>query len=555
MKKYQYNDQAALDIIYNGGLHIQATLQPKIQAIMDEVYNNPEFFSAKNTKAVGPPQSAMVIVDPTNGYVCALYGGNGSKEGSVFNRATQAERSPGSAIKPLLVYGPGIDSRKITAATMVDDVKQYLDVQHPNDVWPRNVENVNYGLTVVRDGLYHSRNVVATLILKNFLDINTCLDYLAKEGIDRKDEQYLSIAMGGFGKGVTPLEMAGAFTVFANKGVYTQPIFFTEIKDQNGQVILSMKPERRDVYSQQTVFIMDSMLEDVVHKGTAYPYGIIQYKEKYTDDKGKEKERNVVYTSAGKTGTSDKSIDKWYCGFTPQYVGVVWYGYDTQVALIKDENAAALKIWNAVMTKVYQELKPEKAEFFTETPPNIVTRNICMDSGKIATDLCKNDQRGSRVRTEYFIEGTEPSYGDVCTVHFSAKVCTESKDALGRPLLATANCPPTSVVDKVFIKRPVQYLPKFPEDKYPLDAIYELPEGEYCTIHGPQTGIIPPVTEVTPTDPGALVDPIPSENPEETQDPASTDNPDGTQNPDNTQNPDDTASPDPSATDNPGLGN
>ena len=539
MKRYQYNDQAAVDIIYNGGLHIQTTMQPKVQAIVDDVYNNPDYFSAVNSKADGPPQSAMVIVNPTNGYVDAIYGGNGSKEGSVFNRATQAERSPGSSIKPLLVYGPGIETRSITAATMVDDVKQYLDNQHPDQEWPKNVENKNFGLTIVRDGLVNSRNVVATLILNNFLDINTCLDYLAKEGIDRKDEQYLSIAMGGFNKGVTPLEMAGAFTVFANKGYYTQPIFFTEIKDQNGQVILSMKPERQQVYSEQAVFIMDTMLQDVVKKGTAYPYGKIEYKETYTDDNGKEKERTVPIVSAGKTGTSDKSIDKWFCGFTPNYVGVVWYGYDKQVALTKAESAAALKIWNTVMTRVYKELKLPSAEFFDKTPPNIVTRNICMDSGKIATNLCASDPRGNRVRTEYFIEGTEPSYGDVCKIHVSAKICLDSKDAYGRYLLATEYCPPASVVERVRIKRPVEYKPKLPNDPYPVDYIYELPEGEYCTVHGPLTAIIPPVTEDNPviTDPGVLIDPITPENPDATQDPGNTQAPDETVPPDETNNP------------------
>ncbi|HOK42578.1 MAG TPA: PBP1A family penicillin-binding protein [Thermoclostridium caenicola] len=501
MKKYQYNEQAALDIIYNGGIHIYTTLQPKVQAALDEVFTNPEFFEYDNPRTDEKPQAAMTVIEPVTGYVRGLYGGRGQKEGSVFNRATQAERSPGSSIKPILVYGPGIETRKITAATVVDDVPQYLNNKTPDKIWPKNVENKNFGLTAARDGLFRSRNVVAALLLKDYVGIDTGLDYLARVGLDRKEEQYLSIAMGGFNRGMTTLQMASAFTVFANKGVYTEPIFFTEVKDANGNVILSSMPKRQQVYSEQTVFIMNSMMQDVVTRGTAAPYGIVKYTETYTDANGKEKERTVTIPSAGKTGTSDETKDKWFVGFTPYYVGATWYGYDKAVTLTSAENTAALKIWNAVMTKIHKDMKLEPAEFFTETPPNIVTRTICMDSGKIATELCKADPRGSRARTEYFIQGTEPAYSDVCTTHVAARACKDAKDAQGRMLLATEYCPAGSVFDRVYIKRPVQYMPPFPNSPYPEDVVYELPEGEYCTIHGPHSVLVPPVTEVNPPAP------------------------------------------------------
>jgi len=505
MKKYQYNEQAALDIIYNGGIHIYTTLQPKVQAALDEVFTNPEFFDYDNPRTAELPQAAMTIIEPTTGYVRGLYGGRGEKEGSVFNRATQAERSPGSSIKPILVYAPGIETRKITAATVVDDVPQYLNNKTPDKIWPKNVENKNYGLTSARDGLFKSRNVVAALLLKDYVGIDTGLEYLAKVGIDRKEEQYLSIAMGGFNRGMTTLQMASAFAVFANKGVYTEPIFFTEVRDANGNVILTSVPKRHQVYSEQTIFIMDSMMKDVVTRGTAAPYGIVKYTETYTDANGKEKERTITIPSAGKTGTSDETKDKWFVGFTPYYVGATWFGYDKAVTLTSEENTAALKIWNAVMTKIHKDMKLEPVDFFTETPPNIVTRSICIDSGKIATDLCKADPRGSRVRTEYFIQGTEPSYSDVCTTHVKALACKDAKDAQGRMLLATEYCPPSSVIERVYIKRPVQYMPPFPNSPYPEDVVYELPEGEYCTIHGPSTVLIPPVTETNPSTPAPEV--------------------------------------------------
>ena len=481
MKTYGYTEVAALDIIYNSGLHIYTTMDPKVQDALTAVFNDPQYFDFKNKYADEEPQAAMAVVDYA-GNVRGIYGGRGEKKGSVFNRATQARRSPGSSIKPLLVYGPGIDSRKITAATVVDDVKQYLLNDKPEQEWPKNVENQNYGLTGVREGLYRSRNVVATLLLKDYVGIDNGLNYLKKLGLDRTNEKYLSIAMGGFNEGMTPLEMASAYTVFANKGVYSKPIFFTEVKDNDGNVILSTKPERTQVFSEQTVFIMNSMMEDVVKRGTASGYGTIKYKN--ADGK------TITIPSAGKTGTSDKNKDKWFAGFTPYYIGVSWYGYDKNVTLMSEEYNVALKIWNDVMTRIHEGLEP--VPFFETTPPNIVKRNICIDSGKIATDLCKHDPRGSRVREEYFIEGTEPAYSDTCKVHVSAQVCTASKDAHGRYLLATEYCPGSTVKEIVGIKRPVQYTPKFPNSGYPLDFVYEIPEGEYCTVHNAGT-LIPPI--------------------------------------------------------------
>ena len=485
-----YTEQAALDIIYNSGLHIYTSMDPKIQNALDEVFTNPELFSYDNKYTDEMPQAAMAVLGK-DGFVKGVYGGRGSKEGSVFNRATQAERPPGSAIKPILIYGPGIDSKAITAATVVDDVKQYLLHDKPQQEWPRNVEKRNYGLTTARIGVFKSRNVVATLLLKDYVGLPTALDYLNKLGIDRQNEQYLSIAMGGFNKGMTPLEMAAAFTPFANKGIYTKPMFFTEVKDNSGKTIISVKPERNQVFSEQTVFIMDDILQDVVTKGTAYPEGIIEYKD--------SEDKKVVIPSAGKTGTTDSDKDKWFCGFTPYYVGVSWYGYDKAVEIQKEEKDNALLIWNAVMNKIHEGLP--SVPFFENTPPNIVKRTICIDSGKIATDLCRKDPRGGRVREEYFIEGTEPTYSDTCKVHVEYQACTASQDAQKRHLLATEYCPFETLVLKVGIKRPVEYKPAFPNDPYPADSIYEIPEGEFCTVHDSGFLIPPIVEEYIPIDP------------------------------------------------------
>jgi len=192
---------------------------------------------------------------------------------------------------------------------------------------------------------------------------------------------------------------------------------------------------------------------------------------------------------AAKTGTTQSNIDKWLVGYTPYYAAAVWYGYDNSggepIPVKTEEMYQAHKIWAAVMKKVHEDL-PRKE--FSEMPEDIVTKQICIYSGKVATDLCKHDPRGNATITEYFIKGTEPRNDDVCTVHVQAQVCTESKDTMGRNLLAGPYCPADKVETRVFIQRETPYAPKTPNEKAPRDVVYELPAGEYCTVHGaPQT--------------------------------------------------------------------
>ncbi|NLK68800.1 MAG: penicillin-binding protein 1A [Clostridiaceae bacterium] len=474
--------QTAEDMVYNSGLSIYTTLEPKVQNALDEVFTDDTFFPDVNEEAKRReeiPQAAMVVIDPSTGAVRGLYGGYGEKKGSVFNRATQMKRSPGSSIKPILVYAPGIETGRITAATIIDDVPQHMrlnDMSIPEkereQIYPKNVEVKNFGLTTVRKGIEQSRNVVSSLTLRDHTTFKVGLNYLEKVGMPRwEDEGIISIAMGGFTNLMSPLEMASAFTVFAYKGVYWNPYFYTSIEDVNGNVILENKPKGTKVYSEQTAFIMNDMLQDVISQGTAIGYAV----------KNKD---GVLIPTAGKTGTSDKSIDKWLCGTTPYYTAATWYGYDNKqvpISIVSAETNNAKIIWNTVMSKIHADLEP--IPFYSSIPSKIVKRQVCMDSGKLATDICRQDPRGSRVVEEYFIEGTEPDYGDNCEVHYKAKICTSCEDIHGRPVLAHEFCPEETVEERVFIRRPVEYKPAFPTDPYPEDWYYEIYDGEYCTTH------------------------------------------------------------------------
>lgn len=474
--------QTAEDMVYNSGLKIYTTQEKRVQDALDAVYVDDTYFPRINEEAnlrEEIPQSAMVIIDPATGAVRGLYGGYGKKEGSVLNRATGIERSPGSTIKPLLIYAPGIETGRITAATIIDDVPQHMRLndlsiseKERQQIYPRNVEKQNFGLTTVHMGLVESRNVVASLVLRDYTTFKVGLSYLEKVNLPRwENEGMISMAMGGFEKGMSPMQMASAYTVFAYKGVYWEPYFYTLVEDYEGNKVLEKAPKGTKVFSEQTAFIMNDIMQDVVTEGTGKGNLVLN------------KEGEAIPT-AGKTGTADRSIDKWFCGATPYYVASTWYGYDNSKAAISmtsEETNNAKKIWHAVMTKIHEDLEP--TPFFSSIPAKIVTRKICMDSGKLATSLCEQDPRGSRVVEEYFIDNTEPDYGETCDAHFMAKVCTAAADEFGRPVPANAYCPADTVTEVVRVRRPVEYTPVFPTDPYPEDWKYGINEDIHCLVH------------------------------------------------------------------------
>lgn len=477
-------ERMALTYIYNYGLQIYTTQDSDMQNAMNEVFLDDQYFYLDNEKAQQmkeTPQAAMVLIDHQTGEVKAMYGGYGEKKANrTFNRATQIKRQPGSSIKPLAVYGPAIDLGLITPATVIDDVPVYMNHLELDKRYPTNYnKNVYDGLTTVRNGLKASVNVVAARIWRDILGYKNSIEYLNKLGIimpNNIDNNTVSIAMGGFDTGVSPLQMAAAYLPFANKGLYYEPITYTKVLDSNGTVLLEKEPKFHTVYKETSAYIMVDMMSEVTKPmNSTYPHSGTATRIKI---------QNGDMPIAGKTGTTSKNIDKWFVGYTPYYVAATWYGYDnngsTFIKIERNEYAQAQKIWNAVMEKVHENLEPKD---FPQ-PEGLVKKRICIYSGKIATELCTKDPRGNATREEFFIKGTEPRYNDLCDVHISEAVCLESQDIWGRNLLAGLYCPVESVVEKVFIQRPEPYTPLNPDDPYPVDWQYELQAGEYCIIHG-----------------------------------------------------------------------
>ena len=373
-------------------------------------------FEAERISVTPQPQISMVLMDQKTGYVLAMVGGRGKKEGSrTLNRATSSTRSPGSTFKVLATYAPGIDTGLLTLATVRNDAPFNY-----NDGTPVNNYDMSFnGLTSVRVGIQNSVNIVA---VKNLTVITPQLgyDYLLNFGFttlvdnvevngEIKSDIVQSLTLGGLTKGVTCYEMTAAYASIANDGVYNAPKLYTKVLDREGNVILDNTGDTsRRVLKESTAFLLTSAMKDVVNQGTGNPC------------------KFPGMSIAGKTGTSNEYRDVWFAGFTPYYTCAIWEGFDNNEPMKGENKTLHKKLWNMVMSQVHQDL-PDIG--FSEKPADVVQATVCSRSGKLPIPgLCD----GTLI-TEYFAEGTVPT--ETCDVHYAGEYCAYCN------LPATECCP------------------------------------------------------------------------------------------------------------------
>ncbi len=277
-----------------------------------------------------PVEGALVAIEPQTGYVRAMVGGY-SFDRSQFNRATQAKRQPGSSFKPL-VFAAALD-RNFTPASIINDAPiSYND--HGRQWVPQNFEKKHYGPTSLREALTHSRNVVSVKLAEQ-VGIGFLVTYLERFGFSSPLARNLSLALGS--AEVTPLELTAAFTVFANDGKIATPMFITEITDHVGQVLESHEPQTAEVIPATTAYMVNSMLQDVVRRGTGR--GV----------------QGLDQPTAGKTGTTNDLHDGWFIGFTPQMLTTVWIGFDNKRSIRETGGRVAAPIWKEFMTEAVRD--------------------------------------------------------------------------------------------------------------------------------------------------------------------------------------------------------
>lgn len=415
-EEYDLNYEAAKARVYNNGYKIYTTQDTDIQERMEEEYLKDKYIkkaTSKDAEEGAHTQSAMVIIDHSNGQVVGCVGGLGEDSPSYgLDRATSKERQTGSSMKTLAAIAPGLENAVITAATVYDDSRTDFGGGYS----PNNSTGYR-GLITVREAIKWSSNIVNIKILSNVGTSNS-VKFLNEIGMTQLDEndQDLTLALGGTYHGISPLQMAAGYAMIANKGEYIEPTFYIKVEDANGTLILEPEQETKRVMSEGNAYILSSILKSPVSGGTAYLCAM------------------SGMDVAAKTGTTNQSKDRWLCGFTPYYAAATWFGYDMpeRVSMSGMDNPA-MTIWAAVMKDVHEDLDGERFE----KPKNIVTAKICMDSGKVATNEC------TRTYTEEFVSGTVPGK---CDGHKKVEICKET----GK--LATEYCPETE--EKTYLSTP-----------------------------------------------------------------------------------------------------
>lgn len=347
------------------------------------------------------PQAALTIIDQSTGEVKAIVGGRGDKVANrTLNRATDSTRQPGSTFKVLAAYAPALDGAGMTLASVEDDAPY----SYANGQPLKNYDKRYRGFTNFRTAITYSINVVTVKCLTD-IGIDNGYSYLEDFGFTTltDSDRVQSLALGGLTKGVTNLELTAAYAAIANHGEYIKPRFYTKILDHNGEVLIDNTPQTNQVIQDTTAWLLTDAMKDVITTGTG----------KLCNFDG--------MTLAGKSGTTTKSRDTLFAGFSPYYSCVVWGGFDDNTPQASGATSYSKLIWKAVMQRLHENLSDKDFE----KPDDIIECSVCKKSGKLAVPgLCDCDPRGSQVGTEYFAAGTEPT--EYCDTHVAITVCAAS---------------------------------------------------------------------------------------------------------------------------------
>ena len=331
--------KAASSLLYNGGYSIYCCIDPNIQAIVDNVYQNVENIPT-TYRSSQQLQSSIVIMDPYTGEVKAISGGVGEKTINFgLNRATKTQRPPGSSFKPIASYGPATELGYITPTTMVNDS---AGIHLSGTSWyPNNDGGGHMGAVSILQALQYSLNTVAAQIIDK-IGPQTAYDFLqTRLGVTSlvpDDCSYAPMALGQLTNGITVREMAQAYCSFVNDGIFTYARSYTKVLDSDGSVLIDNTPETIVAFSPNTAHVMTYMLQNATAYGTGG--------EAYLG----------TMPVAGKTGTSTDYKDRWYVGCTPYYVAAVWTGYDQPERISCYGNPAA-QIFKKIMRPIHEGLE------------------------------------------------------------------------------------------------------------------------------------------------------------------------------------------------------
>lgn len=401
----------SIEKLMNGGLSVYTTLDPDLQkAAVEAVAKGmtlvEEQLAARDKKKKNPenrpgPQAGLIALNPHTGEIKAMVGGT-DYAASQYNRITQAFRQPGSIFKPFVyaaalatpydvsseaddtstdAHTQSLDDRFITPLTTVMDAPKVFFYGSAT-YEPNNYKNEYRGLVTVRTALEHSLNL-ATIRVAERIGYRRVAALAKRMGLNAEIQGYPSVALGAFE--VTPIELAGAYTAFANEGRRIQPHALLRVVGAEGKELKTYQYESRQVLRPEIAYLMTHLMEGVIDHGTGV--GV--------------RARGFKLPAAGKTGTSR---DGWFAGYTKDLLVIAWVGFDDNRDLNLEGARSALPIWTEFMLKAYQ-LYPVRdvASMSFKPPPGIETVSIDADSLMRATPFCQNTFE------EAFIVGTAPT--------------------------------------------------------------------------------------------------------------------------------------------------
>ncbi len=425
------DEKDARNQLATGGYSIYFTIDTNLQKSVEKVINTTSYYSGigfkgkdvKNYKDKIQPQASAVVFDYTSGEVKAIVGGRGEHDVGALNRATDVTRQPGSSIKPLSVYSPAIDKGLVTPSSTISG-SRLSRREWPGGEKIGNVDGQYPEVTTINKAMEDSRNTVAARLAVK-LGMGTSASYLKDkfhlstivEGSGANDLAPAALGLGGLTKGVTPYEMAVAYGVFGNNGMYAEPIMYTKVVDREGNIVIDKKSKKTQSISSRASYMTLSMMRNVVLNGT-----------------GKSAAFGGMPV-AGKTGTTNDETDLWFCGLTPYYSGAVWLGNDkwgTPMTNAKSGRAAAL--WAGIMREAHKGLPYKNFK----TPAGMSEVQVCPESGKLFGDSCR--AAGLSPITSMFSSSDVPT--EVCNIH--TQVIPQEETPVETPQTTPENNPPVT---------------------------------------------------------------------------------------------------------------
>ena len=421
-----------------GGYHVYLALDTDIQTKVEQTLQSytdypalrdpsDKIYRARNSDGtydeIIQPQAAAVVLDYRTGELKAIVGSRTvPTKRKTLNRATDMNMPVGSAIKPIAVYAPAIEMGA-GAGTILYNMPLPIrgwTGSDGKDSWPQNYGGSSYrGPETIRTAITRSDNTAAAYALMNFVGVDRSADYLLRLGVSENHINRTPFGLSLGSSGITPLEMAVAFGVLGNSGVYQSPISFLGIADSNQRTVYDSHANqvRRQVFKASTAWLTVNMMKDVVSSGTGTAAKL------------------SGQTVAGKTGTNSDQKGVFFAGLTGWYCGTVWIGHDNYKALSSKTTGgnSAAKLWKAFMQPIHQGLSNRDIMEGSASDYGLVRVTTCNVSGQLATDACRNDVMGYGTTTDYWPAESAPTVS--CQMHYTLDVCSQTG------MLATPYCP------------------------------------------------------------------------------------------------------------------